>query len=156
MRLTAAFLPTILSVACLSQQANADDSPAAAQSAAPTTTTAAATSAESSATPAAGEKGAALGAEQKAAPEAESSSLKPGVTVVGAKPDLTPQDKELIARGYKLEMRQGEKYFCRREQQLGSRFEVKTCDTAQSIEARRAESQEAVRVIQNDRPQANH
>jgi hypothetical protein len=69
---------------------------------------------------------------------------------------LTPEDKELIARGYKLEMRQGEKYFCRREQQLGSRFERKTCETAQSIQAHRAESQEAVRTIQNETPLINH
>jgi hypothetical protein len=143
----------------LCQQALADDPPAAAQSAATTTaatTTAAPTTAEPSATSAAGGKSAAPGAEQKAAPEAESPTLKPGVTVVGAKQDLSPEDKELIARGYKLEMRQGEKYFCRREQQLGSRFETKVCESAQSIQAHRVESQEAVRTIQNDRPLINH
>jgi hypothetical protein len=100
--------------------------------------------------PPAAEKGAAIDAEQKAAPGAASTVIKPGVTVVGAKPELTSEDKQLIARGYKLEVRQSEKYFCRREQQIGSRFEIKTCDTAQSIRARRAESQEAVRVIQNN------
>jgi hypothetical protein len=88
-------------------------------------------------------------------PTPASASIKPPVTVVGTKPeDLTTADRDLMKQGYKLEMRHGEKYFCRREQQLGSRFEVKSCDTAQSIEARRQESQEALRTIQNDRPQA--
>jgi hypothetical protein len=86
-------------------------------------------------------------------PAAGSAPAKPAITVIGTKPELTPQDKELISRGYKLEMRHGEKYFCIREQVLGSRFETKQCDTAQSIEAHRLESQEAVRTIQNDRPQ---
>jgi hypothetical protein len=85
----------------------------------------------------------------------ESSSIKPPITVVGTKPDLTPQDKELLSRGYKLEMRHGEKYFCMTEQVLGSRRQIKNCDTAESIEARRLDSQEAVRVIQNDRATVN-
>jgi hypothetical protein len=102
---------------------------------------------------------AAPAAQQNAAPSPTpaSASIKPPVTVVGTKPeDLSNAEKELIARGYKVEMRNGEKYFCRREQQIGSRFETKICDTAQSIQARRAESQEAVRTIQNDRPLINH
>ena len=142
MRITAAHLSVLCAIVCL--QARADDPPSPSQPAAPTT--AAPTSAEPSTVPPATEKRA----------EAGATAIKPGVTVVGAKPELTPEEKQLIARGYKLEMRQGEKYFCRREQQIGSRFETKICDTAQSIEARRAESQEAVRVIQNDRPLANH
>lgn len=74
--------------------------------------------------------------------------------MIGTKPELTPADKELLSRGYKLEMRHGEKWFCRMEGEIGSRFEHKSCDTAESIEAHRVESQEALRVIQNDRPGA--
>jgi ribulose bisphosphate carboxylase small subunit len=85
----------------------------------------------------------------------DSETIKPPLTVIGTKPELTPQEKELLSRGYKIEMRHGDKYFCRREQQIGSRFEVKSCDTAESIEARRVDSQEAVRVIQNDRATVN-
>ena len=99
---------------------------------------------------------AAPAAPQNAAPPPTpaSTSIKPPVTVVGTKPeDLTSADKELMKQGYRLEMRHGEKYFCRREQHIGSRFEVKSCDTAQSIEAHRQEGQEALRTIQNDRPQ---
>jgi hypothetical protein len=107
--------------------------------------------------PPAGEKSAAAtpAAPQNTAPSTPAStSVKPGLTVVGTKPELTPEDKELMARGYKLELRGGEKYFCRREQQIGSRFETKSCNTAESIRAQRLESQEAVRMIQNDRPGA--
>jgi hypothetical protein len=117
-------------------------------------TAAAPGAAEPSATPPAAEKGTASGAEQKAAPEA--ASIKPGVTIAGTKPELTPDEKELISRGYKLEMHDGEKFFCRKEQQLGSRFEHKICDTAQSAQLRRAEGQEAVRVIQTDTPHVNN
>ncbi len=152
MRVSAAYLTVLCAILC--QQARADDPPAPSQPAAPTTTVP--TSAQPSATPPAAEKGAATDAEQKAAPAAASPVIKPGVTVVGTKPDLTPDEKELIKGGYKLEMRHGEKYFCRWEQQMGTRFETKYCDTAQSIQAHRVESQEAVRTIQNDRPLINH
>jgi hypothetical protein len=88
------------------------------------------------------------------APASDSTSIKPPVTVVSTKPgELTPQEKEIVSRGCKLEIRHGERYFCRREQQIGSRFETKSCDTAQSIEAHRQESQEVLRTIQSDRPQ---
>jgi hypothetical protein len=142
MRVTAAYLSILCALSW--QQAHADDPPAA-------PTTAAPSAVEPSSVPPAAEKraDAAPEAGQKAAPGNTSAVLKPGVTVVGSKPELTPEEKQLIARGYKLEMRQGEKYFCRREQQIGSRFETKICDTATSIEAHRAESQEAVRVLQN-------
>jgi len=132
----------------------ADDPPAPSQPAAPAT--AVAIPAEPSAIQATPEKDPAINTPQQALTESPSPVIKPLVTVVGAKPDLSPGEKQLIARGYKLEVRQGQRYFCRKEPQIGSRFEVKTCDTAQSIEARRIESQEAVRVIQNDRPTSNH
>jgi hypothetical protein len=107
-----------------------------------------------SATATDGQQSAAAPAAQQNAtpsPTPASASIKPPVTVVGTKPqDLSNAEKELMARGYKVEMRNGEKYFCRREQQIGSRFETKTCDTAQSIQAQRAESQEAVRVIRSN------
>jgi hypothetical protein len=152
MRVTAALLTVLCAILC--QQAQADDPPAPSQAAAPTTAVPA--SAEANATPPAAEKGAAPGAQRSATLQAASPVITPGVTVVGTKQDLTPDEKELINRGYKLEMRHGERYFCRREQQLGSRFEVKSCNTAPSIQAQRLDSQEAVRTIQNDRPMVNH
>jgi hypothetical protein len=96
--------------------------------------------------------------QSEAAPTAEKSTAtpaKPAVTVIGTKPELTPEEKELISRGYKFEMRHGEKYFCRVETQVGSRFPLKSCDTAQSIQSHRASGQEALRVITNDRSWVN-
>jgi len=146
MRVTASLLTVLCAIWC--QQAQADDPPAPTQPAAPTTaaqTTAAQTTAAAPAT------SASTSAEPKGSAQAASPELKPGVTVVGAKPDLTPEEKDLINRGYKLEVHNGEKYFCRREQQLESRLPgPKTCDSAQQIQARRLESQEAVRVIQTN------
>jgi hypothetical protein len=91
-----------------------------------------------------------------ATPAADANSVKPGVTVVGAKAELSPPEKELLSRGYKLEMHNGQKYFCRREEQMGSRFAVKNCDTAESIEAHRQASQEALRAIQSDRAKSSN
>lgn len=93
-----------------------------------------------------------------ATPVAEKSaatSAKPTVTVVGTKPEFTPEEKELISRGYKFEMRHGERYFCRLETEVGSRFPLKSCDTAQSIQSHRASGQEALRVITSDRSWVN-
>jgi len=141
----------VLCAGAFCQQALADEPQAASQ----TPAAAAASTAEQHAATSGGEKSAAAPAAQQnaAPPTAGSPSVKPGLTVVGTKPELTDEDKELLARGYKLEMRRGEKYFCRREQQIGSRFETKSCNTAESIEAQRLNGQEAMRAIQSDRPQ---
>jgi hypothetical protein len=128
-------------------QALATEPPAA--PAAPTPAVPQSTTASSA--PASSEQSAATSpAEQNAAPAPPAKIV---VTGNKDKPDLTPQDKEMISRGYKLEMRHGEKYFCRMESQMDSRFQVKSCNTAESIEAQRLSSQEALRAIQNDRPQ---
>jgi hypothetical protein len=147
-------LLTVLCAGVLCQQALGDEPPAPSQPSAPAAATS--TAEQGTVPPPAGEKSsaAAPAAPQNAAPSAPAStSVKPGLTVVGTKPEVTPEDKELMARGYKLEMRHGEKYFCRREQQIGSRFETKSCNTAESIEAQRLNGQEAMRSIQSDRPQ---
>jgi hypothetical protein len=64
----------------------------------------------------------------------------------------TAEDKEFLSRGYKLEMRHGEKYFCRREPQIGSRFEIKSCTTADALRAQQESAQEAMRRIQSMSP----
>jgi hypothetical protein len=158
MRVTAAHLTALCIVWC--QHARADDAPAPTQTAAPTNSAPTAPlppAAEKSAAPTGGDGTvAAPGAQQKAAPQVASPMINPGVTVAGTKPEMTPDEKELLSRGYKLEMRHGEKYFCRREQQLGSRFEIKSCDTAQSIQAHRLDSQETVREIESNRPKISN
>lgn len=144
---TAVGLITFLLTGVLSQALATEPPPPPAPPASPSQT-AAAPAGQQSATTAA--------APQTPAATAESASIKPPVTVIGTKPELTPPEKELISRGYKLEMRHGEKYFCRTESDIESRFPRKNCDTAQSIEAHRLESQEALRTIQNDRSKVSN
>ena len=154
MRVTAGLI-TVLCMGVLSQ-ALAAEPPAPSPPSAPAAP-APAPADQQSATAPGGQAAAATPAGQQnaASPTAASAPAKPGITVVGTKPELTPQDKELLSRGYKLEMRHGEKYFCRTETQIDSRFPIKNCDTAQSIESQRASSQEALRVITNDRSMVN-
>jgi hypothetical protein len=43
-------------------------------------------------------------------------------------------EKHFLSEGYKVEMHNGEKYFCRHEEQLGSRLGgQKQCTTAQQL-----------------------
>ncbi len=148
MRLTAGFI-TVLCTGVLSQALAADPPTAPASS----QTAPAAAESQDTTAPGSGQSAAAAPAQQNSAPPAaESTPAKPAITVIGTKPELTPLDKEMLSRGYKLEMRRGEKYFCRTESDIESRFPKKTCNTAESIEAQRLSSQEAVRAIQNDRP----
>jgi hypothetical protein len=144
----AAGIFTVLYLGIWSQYALADEPPAPS----PPPAIAAAT-AEQGTAPANGEKSAAAGTAGQNAVPAAPGSIKPGITVTSAKPELTTQEKEMISRGYKLEMRHGEKYFCRKEAPIGSRFEIKTCDTSQSIQAHQDSGQQALREMQNDRPQ---
>jgi len=143
----AAGLLTVLCAGALFQQAWAADPPVPSPPpAAPAPAAPASDAQQSSAAPAADKSAAAPSTP-------ESTPAKPTITVVGTKPELTSQEKELLSRGYKLEMRHGDKYFCRTESDIESRFPRKNCDTAESIEAHRQASQEVLRTIQSDRPQ---
>jgi hypothetical protein len=66
-----------------------------------------------------------------------------------AKPAIDPEEKHLIALGYKPEMRNGEKVFCRREQTLGSRLgEAKHCATAEQLKVSQQETHDVMDKIQ--------
>jgi hypothetical protein len=61
---------------------------------------------------------------------AATSAAKP-VVIKSDKPELTHDEQLLVSKGYKLEIRNGQKIFCRREEVLGSRLgEKKVCGTA--------------------------
>ncbi len=74
------------------------------------------------------------------APPASARSRKP--------PELTQAEKDLLARGYKLEMRGPDKHFCRNETSLGTRFTKKVCVTPQEVTAAEANAQDATRQSQ--------
>ena len=89
------------------------------------------------------------GGEHNAGPVSPATTpAEPAATPNAGKPKLTREDQELTSLGYKVEMRRGQKWFCRRETQLGSHFELKNCNTAESIQAHRDTSMEEVRKIQ--------
>jgi len=70
-------------------------------------------------------------------------------TAPGAKStDLTPQEKNLISSGYSLQIRKGEKFFCKSEASLGTRFTRKTCQTADQIFANTQRSKDQTSDIQ--------
>jgi hypothetical protein len=69
---------------------------------------------------------------------------KPAVIVQGT-PEFDTVQKHFLAEGYKLEMRNGEKVFCRREEQLGSRLDgQKVCSTALQLMVTERQAQASV------------
>jgi len=103
------------------------------------------------AAPAAGAQNTATPAPSASAP-AES---KTAATTDSSKIELTREEHDLISRGYKVEMRHGQKWFCKREGELGSHFEVKNCNSAESIQARHDASVETIREMQAIKPEIN-
>ena len=67
--------------------------------------------------------------------------------------ELTPAEKDLLAQGYKLEMRGAEKHFCRSQAELGTRFTHRVCITAEQAAATKRNSQDFLNDVQ--RPSGN-
>jgi hypothetical protein len=119
------------------------DPPAAEQSAAPTVVTAPVDTAPVTAAPAA--------AAPAAAAPTTSATLAPTAPSVSQAAGAAPAaaiardhiERRLLAQGYKLEMRHGEKYFCRITDTLGSRVTpVKACSTAEQLMTKALEGKE--------------
>ena len=69
----------------------------------------------------------------------------PTKTIRSSKPPpLTREEKELLAAGYKLEIRGSENYFCRKEALAGTKFESRVCQTSEQIRVNRRASKDAV------------
>jgi hypothetical protein len=83
------------------------------------------------AAPAADAKAATPAADAKSAtPAADTKST----VLVQGKAEEDALEKHFLSEGYKIEMHNGEKLFCRREDQLGSRLGgYKNCGTAQQL-----------------------
>jgi hypothetical protein len=89
----------------------------------------------------------------KASAPAAPTAATPAQTPA-APADADMQEKHFLAEGYKVEMRHGEKYFCRREDVLGSRLGgQKNCSTAQQLAQNEAE---AKRITENAQHQQTH
>jgi hypothetical protein len=69
--------------------------------------------------------------------------------------DEDKEDKKLRAQGYKVRVRNGEKYYCREEGELGSRLTRQTCSTAADLKSMQLQSQDEMRQLQNLRSGAS-
>jgi hypothetical protein len=82
-------------------------------------------------------------------PASATAATKASVVIKGDKPELTSDEQQLIKSGYKLEVRHGENWFCRREQVLGSRLgDKKVCGTASMLFQTRKQQQDELRGSQ--------
>jgi hypothetical protein len=149
MRLTAVFF-SVLCAGAWSQVRAAEPQP---QSPPPATV---APAAQQSATTAVEPRATAPAAAPNAGSPASGSQAATAATPPTGKEEPTAGEKELMARGYKLEIRHGQRYFCRRESSLGSHFDVKSCNTPESIETHRANSVETVREMQANKPEISN
>lgn len=100
--------------------------------------------------PAAGAAAAAT-ASAAAATSAPASAAQPAATAKPAAPaaeQVDVQEKHFLAEGYTLEMHHGNKLFCRREEQMGTRLGAqKVCATSEQLTATERDAKRAM-----DRP----
>jgi hypothetical protein len=150
MRMAAALL-SVLCTGVWSQALAAEPQPPSPPQSAPTSAE------QQNTTPPGSEHSAATPASaEKTVSPASATPVAPAVALDAGKAEMTREERELVSRGYKLEIRRGQRYFCRRESELGSHFDVKTCNTAESIEGHRAASVETVREMQANKPEISN
>jgi hypothetical protein len=82
-------------------------------------------------------------------PAPAAGTTPPTASATGASHEATaaidPREKRLRLKGYRLEMRHGEKMYCRSEEVLGSRVAGrKVCGTVEEVESREHLSQEMI------------
>jgi hypothetical protein len=90
------------------------------------------------------------------APAATATTNKPESAAATAHSPKTlgPDDeKNLLAHGYKIETKNGQKYFCHSETPTGTRFPQKTCRTEEQMAATRESSKDFLNDLQ--RPSGN-
>lgn len=59
-------------------------------------------------------------------------------------PPLTREEKNLLAAGYKLEIRGNENFFCHKETPAGTKFTSRVCQTSEQIRVNRQISRDAI------------
>jgi len=90
-------------------------------------------------------------------PPPGSSAAAGGTTAAASQSktsELTPAEKDLLAQGYKLEMRGTDKHFCRSQAELGTRFTHRVCITAEQAAATKRSGQDFLNDVQ--RPSGNN
>jgi hypothetical protein len=79
-----------------------------------------------------------------AAPAAASTAAAPNTTVNVDAEQANMQEKHVLSEGYKMEMHNGEKYYCKRADVMGTRLGAgqKSCGTLQQVLANENASKE--------------
>ena len=100
-------------------------------------------------------------ADTQAAPAAAAAQTNPAAAIPAATPAkpaaLSPEEKRLIAQGYRPEMRHGEKVYCKTEEELGTRLGmIKHCGTPASLNDQHAVAREELQYLQRDRTPVLH
>jgi hypothetical protein len=89
---------------------------------------------------------------QKSAPSTDSSATAAKAAATASKTEkvqLTPDERRLIAMGYKMVTRNGQNYFCHQEDVLGSRLtSKKTCGSVQDLKFVIQQNQDTVQDMQ--------
>jgi hypothetical protein len=81
-----------------------------------------------------------------AAPAAPAAQPASSVTITA---EQAAMEKHFLAEGYKVEMRNGQKYYCRREETLGTRLgSQKFCSTEEQLKATEAQAKDLVGTSQ--------
>ena len=86
-------------------------------------------------------------------PESNSTSAQAGpktVKLVAGDADAQAQLKRFKAMGYKAELHGHTVLFCRKEPVLGSHFEQKACNSADELEKKTLDAQEATKLTQRN------
>jgi hypothetical protein len=107
-----------------------------------------------SATAAAAPSAAAATSADSPAPVAGATKSAVTVTAAATPPPAAPEvdqtDRHFLAEGYKMQMRNGQKVFCRREEQLGSRLGgATTCNSADELKQIETQAHATVERAQN-------
>jgi hypothetical protein len=85
-----------------------------------------------------------------ATPASSASSAQTASASTPASSDATDDatDKRLRSQGYKPEVRNGTRIYCRKETEMGSRFPSKVCGTAEQLAAANKDGQDALNKVQ--------
>jgi hypothetical protein len=91
-----------------------------------------------------------------ATPAPVAGATKSAVTITAAAtpppaaPEVDQTDRHFLSEGYKMQMRNGQKVFCRREEQLGSRLGgAMTCSSGEELKQIETQAHATVERAQN-------
>ena len=83
------------------------------------------------------------------APAAAAPAAAAPAAAANSAPALDPKEQQLLAKGYKMQMRNGQRVFCKHEEELGSRVGGKTvCSSAEQLIRAQLDAKETMQQAQ--------